>query len=238
MVAYMHSHLNIDRGTSWCPFCMGNTSFRQIINNIRLNPSEENWELFFRSLPNYLSWESLEGGPYIRISNIVYPNRSVSTSELETELLRVIPSLPTEVWEVNSEGITLIDNHPVLDDFFNEHFSIRESSIDTIKDIPGELKKAQKKRTDSIVTFKGKKVPFIIYVEEEQEKQTSRKALQPSILSWIKNSLKEKSKNFTKRYEYVQRKKHLQNIFEKIGTFESPDCSSDRQARKPDKVSA
>lgn len=70
---YSHSHLS--SGTtpgSWSGFCLGNGNMAHIMHNIanatRVSP-EQVFGLLL-ALPSYVSWESLEGGPYIKIEDI------------------------------------------------------------------------------------------------------------------------------------------------------------------------
>ena len=72
---YSHSHLSSTVASigAWGGFCMGAEEIVQDINELETKPFEGNEDLFeavLFQLEIYLQWESLEGGPYRRISNI------------------------------------------------------------------------------------------------------------------------------------------------------------------------
>jgi len=56
------------------PFCLGYGGINNITYQLNTNTSKQlninNWLLFFKSIKNYLEYESLEGGPYRKIDNI------------------------------------------------------------------------------------------------------------------------------------------------------------------------
>lgn len=70
--AYCHSHLPSDYKTHWNGFCLGDdTPMSNAVSGIvadRWNP--DNLEKLLLLLHSYVAWESLEGGPYITMSNI------------------------------------------------------------------------------------------------------------------------------------------------------------------------
>lgn len=67
---YSHSHLNI-RIEKFQDFCLGGGSnFKTFFDNLQKVNSTEEFELFLIQLESYLSWESLEGTPYISISKL------------------------------------------------------------------------------------------------------------------------------------------------------------------------
>lgn len=82
---YLHSHLprraiiNGSRFSSWFTdswgsFCTGSSEFSMLQGDLLSTANKRfNWDKFEQYLyfiPIYLGWESLEGGPYIRMSNI------------------------------------------------------------------------------------------------------------------------------------------------------------------------
>ncbi len=70
--AYGHSHMSrgsAPNGTQG--FCLGHTDFSTLVAKLTSDPFDINrFELFAVQLKDYLAWESLEGGPYVRISEI------------------------------------------------------------------------------------------------------------------------------------------------------------------------
>lgn len=66
---YSHSHLNSFSFSNFNHFCLG-TSELQMLLHEDIFQSEEYLKYFCIVLENYLSWESIEGTPYIRLSTI------------------------------------------------------------------------------------------------------------------------------------------------------------------------
>jgi hypothetical protein len=66
---YLHSHLRPRNSTSYHNFCLGENTPISNFRHIKLD-SDELILSFFTTLDAYVRWESLEGGPYIRIQSI------------------------------------------------------------------------------------------------------------------------------------------------------------------------
>ena len=66
---YAHSHLPGD-GLKWAMPCLGSGPIRRTLMTLRDGGPKEIWGLFFRELELYVATESLEGGPYKRISQL------------------------------------------------------------------------------------------------------------------------------------------------------------------------
>lgn len=71
---YVHSHLSsYDRALDFSHFCLGTGVINENLLLARdSDPSVNNfgYEILFESLNSFVAWESLEGGPYARITNI------------------------------------------------------------------------------------------------------------------------------------------------------------------------
>jgi len=68
---YKHSHLpscNVEQRFS--TFCLGATDVNIINTDLKVAFTESKYLLFLNMLTAYVSWESLEGGPYIKFENI------------------------------------------------------------------------------------------------------------------------------------------------------------------------
>ena len=77
---YSHSHLGSSYN-SWQTFCLGNSDIAMLINELKLSFDKDMWYMLFYALPNYVNWESLEGGPYKKIEIVRY---SVNNAEFNT----------------------------------------------------------------------------------------------------------------------------------------------------------
>lgn len=103
---YSHSHTEGSSYGRFNEFCLGSSDFAIIKGNVSLSPTATNWMLFFMALESYVKWESLEGGPYMKIEQTVL-NRtsSVHTTTLKQEALRLSTFLPIELVDVNTFSI-------------------------------------------------------------------------------------------------------------------------------------
>lgn len=68
---YRHSHLH-SHANSWDSFCLGNTAFADQATTFVTSPIDADFFMvFLHQLDDYVAWESVEGGPYIRLENSV-----------------------------------------------------------------------------------------------------------------------------------------------------------------------
>lgn len=68
---YNFSHLQgSPHSFSWSHFCLGHTHFSTLCSTLAIEFNADFFGLFCYQLEQYLSWESLEGGPYKRLENI------------------------------------------------------------------------------------------------------------------------------------------------------------------------
>lgn len=79
---YNHSHLSVDEILKIRKFCTGAgviDDYLVITKGLDIIKNELTFETLFETLNSYLEWESLEGGPYIRISELYSVNNSIYT---------------------------------------------------------------------------------------------------------------------------------------------------------------
>lgn len=80
---YNHSHMPssaiCDKETQ-LDCCLGNTAYSNLVSFMYGSLDENNFYMLFQQLGDYLSWESLEGGPYISIDNIGDKNYNTRNS--------------------------------------------------------------------------------------------------------------------------------------------------------------
>lgn len=74
---YMHSHLpgcgNLVNSSGRLPFknfCLGSGGINDVMNNLGITWDVEQYRLFLLSIQTFLEYESLEGGPHIRMSHV------------------------------------------------------------------------------------------------------------------------------------------------------------------------
>jgi len=83
---YMHSHLPVGDIHRVNSFCKGSSEFNDIVIKFK---NHEVTELTFKhllfSINSFIKWESLEGGPYIKIVGILYQNVNEDEEDEEDE---------------------------------------------------------------------------------------------------------------------------------------------------------
>ena len=80
MSNYNHSHMNCTQACSanhWLGCCLGNTDYSTLTIHLYSTFDKIQSTLFFQQLEDYLSWESIDGGPYMRMEDI--GNRNYNT---------------------------------------------------------------------------------------------------------------------------------------------------------------
>ncbi len=85
---YNHSHLSSGSRT-WGNFCMGDKHFMSGLSKLNGNTADIEFEMILIGVLDHISWESLEGGPYIKMENIG-ESRGEPLAELEfTKILKI-----------------------------------------------------------------------------------------------------------------------------------------------------
>lgn len=74
---YNHSHAKkINNDTA--VFCLGSTPLETLVTELGTYQYDElKYDLLFQQLPDYLAWESLDGGPYIRMEELIKTQLSI-----------------------------------------------------------------------------------------------------------------------------------------------------------------
>lgn len=218
-VRYGHSHLNST--FEFYQFCTGTSFYNTLIySDLRMNPTEETWLMAFMGLENFVSWESLEGGPYHKIENIRGAEETVSTSALEAELRKILPYIPKHVWNYTDE-LKLIENHPDLYQVFNTYSTIRKFSQMDTTTMENQLKRWKqeynfcqmvwKENTDGQKTF-----PFTVNYEEQNDNPQISKEVVDKYIEIINRQVEQYNKNLS--YERAKEKYHPITIA-KAGTI-------------------
>lgn len=219
---YVHSHLHSNRGMHESPFCLGSSLFGISLCRIGMSLQETDWMMMLLSLENYLKWESLEGGPYIKMCNIC-SDTSITQLDISRELNKIINDIPKDVWEIENE-IRVIPHHPSLIRFLNDKFPIR-----SYNDINEESQKKYLKSANKYVkggfqslTWKGNRLECKV-IPDVVEKDEKLKPVSPAIIEEIERLLNNKSLEFTKIIINERQKiKNSGRIFFKNCLFSSP----------------
>lgn len=218
---YIHSHLPA-KSWDWSNFCLGSSQFKILLEETRMELTEDAWMKVFLSLPNYVKWESLEGGPHHKIANIKYKTIS-HHSELEGELARLIGGIPKSVWEINGD-LNVIPTHPELREYFNSFSNIKQLDGTYDEKQYKEAMVAKQKELVGVYSlcplkWKGKQlVPQLI---EEPFVSISDTSIDGGVMDEYCKLLRNKSKTFLKTKNYNDaRSKNYQKVFGAAGTFQ------------------
>lgn len=85
---YVHSHLqSANRDVHFSMFCLGASDIAVMNSDLRLKFSETKYLLFLNMLTTYVNWESLEGGPYRKISEISSRDRAYALTSTYSTFL-------------------------------------------------------------------------------------------------------------------------------------------------------
>lgn len=91
---YSHSHLPSSGLNSFAPFCLGSSEMADLKNDWVITEDDFDqilFELFLYQLDAYVRWESLDGGPYFRMTEIRIQNSArVSKEEMVSAFRKVI----------------------------------------------------------------------------------------------------------------------------------------------------
>lgn len=129
---YHYSHSHLPTGQIGYPkkFCTGSGEMSIVMGNLRKEFTDVNFKIFLALLKPYLSWESLEGVPHIRMSNLsgksfVTENNAVNYNDLKVnnliekniDKLKIIYSNTKGFFEVTFENIENLFEENDLKDF-------------------------------------------------------------------------------------------------------------------------
>ena len=211
---YAHSHISTGIG-EWSRFCLGSSDFKSVIESLKMSLSEEDWYLFFFSIENYVSWESLEGGPYKFMEGISEGTYNLDISHLENELEKWEKQLPYEVFEFNKK-LNLITSHPSLSEFYNDKSGIK--SMKNHSSSSSRYEEEKVRRRNCTITFKGKVIPMQI-IDEKKEIEAPN-FVESQVMENYNYLINEKLTAFNKILNYDTAKQlHYEKVFGEARTF-------------------
>ncbi len=217
---YLHSHLNaVDlehAAQSWPTFCLGTGDFANL-NAEWGTPDrkfvQEEFELLLYQLDAYVRWESLGGGPYIRISSIsVTGNRRryLGTSEIEDNFTRIVK----RVLLGENLGFPLKFNNVTrkfdidyleLEDYISRTAESKNVNLTKVKKTPsgeylygdltfeiikGWVTEGNYSLSGSKLIFREKEVPIrIIPIKEEVGNTVERTVVHPDVIKHTQREL-------------------------------------------------
>ena len=203
---YSHSHLRTSQN-SWSTFCLGSSEIAGILADLNsANFNDAKFDLLLYNLEEYIKWESIEGGPYFRISNLNYGESTRETSFSSETLDEIYEDFLSEELLFNTTfDVSLKKIKVVNDDLFIKNLSAVCPESAKGKYINGTFVKNL--TYDAIVriakivlsdktsfTFKNKKYPKM-YIEDTLTDDASELVPQKSVVKEIIEKLETKINN-------------------------------------------
>lgn len=211
---YLHSHISSNGMGDWSGnFCFGRTDFATFINNAKYgNVNESTLYQLFLGMDSYLTWESLEGSPYRRISDIKEFEVSEYSVPVTTEVINkcfddVINSLESFSYEPRVFGNTvritvktpiegIVKQTIKSSKYWEDNYIVR-----LYNGIPVKLQdfNASNYSTGTNIFFKGQNIPLKIIKTELNDENIERmypKGVAPELIERVKAKLEEKFEEY------------------------------------------
>ena len=240
---YTHSHISglhfpdvSNRGgNTWGNFCLGHSDYRIQMENTRMNIQPEDWGLLFHGLEYYLAWESLEGGPHIRMSGMSAPsggnNVTVPDSSLFTEVKRMFKEAPFTFWEYTLGDFKLNPDNPMIQEYFNTHSKIRQLYIPGVND---NIRNHMNIYEKEVYDFNGTKFPFTI-LDQTPISDLTKGSFDPQLTHAYCRILEKEVTSFIKNYIYDNIKTASENLtFAKVRILEQAQVSINEEPVEAD----
>lgn len=202
--AYGHSHFSGRGIERWSDFCLGSSDFAMILQTMKFSLTAEDWSLLFLSLENYLSWESLEGGPYKNISSVSLRQQTYNSSDFKSHALELIKTLPNTCLTLNDGKIVFNTDHPAL----LEHYTTNSRIKSFRSDSNNSFASAQT-RFNSFVSaecvpfaFKGQLVIPVLYGKDRATTATEQINIDQDVIDFYNRTINKELKYYNIRYDY------------------------------------
>ena len=212
---YRHSHLIRGNIGEFSEFCLGYSDFKMIMQTIVLEPTPENWYLLFLSIENYLSWESLEGGPYCKIGSLRYQDSNISGIVINEAFDKIYKNIPNSVLEISDGSLSLIHDSVELHEYYRTN-----SELKTLYNVNKGilLNTLNMGIKDKGLTFNNRKIPYLYYLEDVDSEQNTQYSME--VTHAYNELLQNKLKEFNNVYTYnLSKRNNTKDIFGQVGTF-------------------
>ena len=211
--AYAHSHLpsisreNVGKFNS---FCLGSSTLSYLLSDLatldmtpaKLEDIKLKFMIVLMEIENYLQWESLEGGPYRRMSNI---NSGTLTLLMSRDIRLISEKIVSPIYydiNANTYKPQIKFNHKgLLEVIKNDNFLVKVSSYCataylTYRDASGKFYSERKDKREQLgkinsnnFKFKGKTI-FPQLIDDVVEYEESGKDFaHPKIVDWCKKHI-------------------------------------------------
>lgn len=228
---YCHSHLHRREHTSLfrpTNFCTGSTSITVTISDFSSGTiTDEAFEVFLYDLENYVSWESLEGTPYIKMDTTNYYNISPTstnaitkaqiTESIEKYFINGTIKPVIDISIINGDTEVLIQNEQELLVELGKH-----SIVKGILNINGKLEPVTRYNKDllrdryneafSRIEFKTFRNEEIKYEIQQQEDEQEGEYPHPEIFEQFKRDIREKVREcfISEQFQNLSYPEHLE----------------------------
>ncbi len=188
---YNYSHSHLPPGQIGYPkkFCTGSGEMSIVMGNLRKEFTDVNFKIFLALLKPYLSWESLEGVPHIKMSNLsgktfISSDSYVSYNFEKVEnivknnldKLKITYSSTKGFFEINFENIENVFSEEYLKDF---PFCYKDTSTLNYFNVD-EIEKVNIHSPKNIFTFQGNQIQNKI-INKSINKENLIKTIHPYV---------------------------------------------------------
>lgn len=216
---YLHSHLParglVEHGVKvlhyYQNFCTGEGDINNSTMLLNTEYDPDMLRLLLLQIEPYVNWESLDGGPYMRIENVAarqydYPRVNLNTCEsIFAQVINKIKHCPKILdldWKFYNNKFTIVDNDK-LEDLFHNGVSRLDSltSLVTFKDEAGNYFVNQGTTAETFqpsenwIPFRGKKIHFKVEGHYTIVEANQKKYINPKIKHYVKSRLEYKANN-------------------------------------------
>lgn len=231
---YAHSHLPAHNGGIAESFCQGTSQFRAITTGLSARPTEGQWELALLSLERFVTWESLEGGPHIRMGTITsrIPNQN---SNYAAEFKCWVDQIPLEVFDLQ-EGLQVNRCSDRLREFYNDVSSIRgprASSNNTEAVRNAQINWDNQFRIQ--LSFKGQPLKMKIILDDGLAENSF---IDQVVIDHYNLLLQNQLANFNKRINYEHLRFRNRDRLGKVPTFQQADINHYKATTGKDRAAA
>lgn len=148
---YMHSHLPLIPkliNHSYCllanNFCIGSEDLSELDIELSVEFDADKFELMLYTIDSFVAWESLEGGPYYKLSNIVIEDVLIRVTTDSSKIVSIYQNFKNNELDALSklpfnfvfiDGIFKIKKDLIFIEFIKNSFLKNEHLIANVKDI-------------------------------------------------------------------------------------------------------
>lgn len=214
---YSHSHLPSRNAQDWNAFCLGSGGFADLNQEWCVEDKkfiQEEFELLLYQLGAYVKWESLGGGPYIRISGISVRGNSmhVRDEDIKRSLKRIINSISCFPLKYNSLSnrfdVNFLDLEKEISEVTNKNnipvmrvkktgagdYLYGDITEETIRDW---ISTGNDNLSGCSISFKGEDIPIRILEFKKSKNSTyTRTVVHPNIIERLRQKLITRTNNY------------------------------------------